>query len=80
MPTGEQATTPATGRSAAHATANGAPNEWPSTTGRSAPIVAAASAIVRTASGRENGSIMSDPPWPGRSIATTWCVRASASA
>ena len=25
--------------------------------------------MVRTASGSENGSIMSDPPWPGRSIA-----------
>ena len=35
MPTGEHATRPATGCSAAHATARGAPNECPITTGRS---------------------------------------------
>ncbi len=80
IPTGEHATIPATGRSAAHATASGAPNECPITTGRSAPTRATASAIRRAAAGNVNGSSMSDPPCPGRSTATTRCVRPSRSA
>ncbi len=80
MPIGEHATTPATGRRAAQATASGAPNEWPTTTGRSISTRSMACAIRLTAASNVNGSSGSEPPWPGRSITTTWCVRPSRSA
>ena len=62
IPTGEASTIADTGRSAAHVTASGAPNEWPTTAGRSTPIWSTASPISRTASVNENGSRTSESP------------------
>ena len=71
IPTGEAATRDRTGRRAAQCTATGAPSEWPSSAGRSAPARPIASASRSATPSKVNGPIPCVPPWPGSSGTST---------